>query len=44
MKKQITSGYWTDRLGPDWWAEIMSLTYARARIIITDGSYMENGW
>ena len=27
-----------------WWAEITDLTYGRARIVVTDGSMVEEGW
>lgn len=29
---------------PGWWAEIVPLTYGRARIIVTDGYSVEHGW
>ncbi len=29
---------------PGWWAEITTLTYGRARIVITDGIFIENSW
>jgi hypothetical protein len=29
---------------PGWWAEIVPLTFGRARIIVTDGTFIENGW
>ncbi len=35
MKKLIREG---------WWAEIVPLTYGRARIIVTDGTLIENSW
>ncbi len=35
LKKDIRKG---------WWAEIVPLTYGRARIIVTDGFGVENGW
>ena len=51
MNKNLTSGFQFDRLkgiisrSPDgWWAEITPLTFNRARIIITDGGGVENGW
>lgn len=48
MKKKLTSGYWAERLqhiaSASWYAEVMPLTFARARIIITDGLSVENGW
>lgn len=27
-----------------WWYEITPLTYGRARIILTDGTYVDDGW
>jgi hypothetical protein len=27
-----------------WWYEIMPLTFDRARIVLTDGGYVEDGW
>lgn len=29
--------------GP-WWAEIVPLTFGRARIILTDGDSVQNSW
>lgn len=48
MKKPLISGYWFDQTSQlasqPWWTEIMELTFNRARIIITDGKCVENGW
>ena len=27
-----------------WWYEIMPLTFDRARIVLTDGTYVDDGW
>ena len=27
-----------------WWYEIIPLTFSRARIIYTDGSFVDDGW
>ncbi len=35
MKKLIREG---------WWAEIIPLTYGRARITVTDGALVEAAW
>ncbi len=35
LKKAIRAG---------WWAEITPLTYGRVRIIITDGTFVDNSW
>lgn len=34
----------TKEIRTGWWAEIMPLTFSRARIIITDGRFVEIGW
>lgn len=54
MKKQITSGYWIEKLTDlpqaagrgelSLCAEIVLLTYGRARIIITNGFSIEANW
>ena len=50
MKKTINpDGYWGKKLahiaseGP-WFVDIASLTFARARIIVTDGLSVEESW
>ena len=35
MKKPIREG---------WWAEIVPLTYGRAQITVTDGTWVEAAW